>query len=116
MSSSLDLYWWGSSTQWCLLMRSRNIALFSLPFQDNRLERDDRPWDDRRQFMRYTTRVGQIGDDEPGHVRQCGDRAREILAGGLLEIKQDRQIIALAEFIPNRVQNDFSVRRETTQN
>ena len=66
--------------------------------------------------MRHTTRVGHIGDDESGHVGQCGDRPRQVLAGGLVEIKQDRRVIALAKLVSNRVENNFSLRRETAQN
>src|SRR5438876_7478310 len=33
ISSSLDLYWWGSRTQWYLVMRSGNIAYSRCPFK-----------------------------------------------------------------------------------
>jgi len=49
--------------------------------------------------MRYAARVGEIGDNEAGHVGQRGDRPGEVLAGGLLEIEQDWQIITLAEWL-----------------
>jgi hypothetical protein len=60
--------------------------------------------------------VGEVGDDESRHVRQSRDRARKVFAGWLLEIKQGRQVVALAKFVSNRVQNGFSFRREAAQN
>src|ERR1017187_4658543 len=91
-------------------------GVLALSFQDDRLHRYDSVWDEGSQLVRHTARVGQIGDDEPGHVGQRGDRPGEVLAGGLLEIEQDRQIIALAELVSNRVENYFSLRRKATQN
>src|SRR5208283_5686741 len=45
-----------------------------------------------------------------------GDRVGKVFAGRLLEIEQDRQIIALAELVSNRVENHFSLRREAAEN
>jgi hypothetical protein len=49
-------------------------------------------------------------------VGQHGDRPCEILIGRLLEIKQDRQVITLAKFVANRVENNFTLRREPAKN
>src|SRR4051794_19406368 len=70
-----------------------------LSFQKDRLDGDDGTRNDRCQLVRDTTRVCQISDDEPGHAGQRGDCPGQVLAGWLVEVKQDWKIIPLPQLI-----------------
>jgi len=67
-----------------------------LPLEKNRLNGDRRTRNNHRQLVGNTTRVGQIGDNETGHVGQRLDRSSQISAVRFLEVKQDGQEVTLA--------------------
>jgi hypothetical protein len=56
-----------------------------------------------------------VGDHEFCHVRQRRDSLRDVTAGWLLEIEEHRQVVPLAEFLTDGVENDSSFRGEATK-
>ena len=61
------------------------------------------------QFVRDALRITQIGNYEPGHVRQRRNRFGDVPVGRLLEIEKDRQVIPLAEFVTDRIENGLAL-------
>lgn len=72
--------------------------------------------DDCHQLLWDALRIGNIGDYEPGHVRQRRDGLGDVPAGRLVEIEEDWQVVPLAEFISDGVENGFTLRTESAKN
>jgi hypothetical protein len=60
---------------------------------DDRLDRHRESWNDRLKLLRKARRLGEIGDNEPSHVRQCDDRFSEIAARWAVEVKDYRYVV-----------------------
>jgi hypothetical protein len=68
------------------------------------------------QFPRNTFGISDVRDNEGSHVGKGANRFCEVSTGWFNKINQNRDVIALSEFVTNRIENDFSVRRETPEN
>jgi hypothetical protein len=64
------------------------------------------------QLLWDTARVGEIGDDEAGHVCEQRDCLRDVSTLRPLEVEQDWQVIAPSQLIPQCVEDRFALRCE----
>ncbi len=91
-------------------------AVFALRAQQQRLDRDSQRRDNGLQFLRNALGIRDVGDDEPGHVRQRSHRLREAASSGLLEVKHHGAVAVLPKLPPNRIQHCLALRRESAEN
>ncbi len=77
---------------------------------DDRLHGDRRAIrDDRARLLQHTLRIRNVRDDEPRHAREQRDRLVRRSASELLEVEDDRDVVALAELIAQRVEHHLSI-------
>jgi hypothetical protein len=71
--------------------------------------------DKRTQLLQHGLGVRDIGDDELRHPSEQRDRLVRVAASRLLKIKQDRQVIARAQFLTYGVGDGLSFICEATK-
>ena len=64
------------------------------------------------QLLQHAFGVGNVGDHEPRHARKQRDGVDSRPTPRLLEVEDHRHVVALAEFVPQRVEDHLPLRDE----
>ena len=95
------------------VLKYRVLGIIGL---DERLDRYGRQvGNDDSQFFRDALGIGTIGDDEAGHVGQSGDGFGKVAIGRFLDVEDDGQVVALAEFVMQGVKDALTLEREAAE-
>jgi hypothetical protein len=65
--------------------------------------------DHGHKLLRNALRVGDVGDHEPSHVGEGGDRFCQVAAGRLVEVEEQRQVVPLTQLIPDCFRYNLSL-------
>src|SRR5438128_2167611 len=80
------------------------------------LNRNDRMRNHDCDLVWCAARVGQIDDDEAGQVGKCADCFRQITAGWLVKVKQNRDVSVCAQGFSEGIEDGLALRDEATKN
>jgi hypothetical protein len=94
------------------VLEHRELALTG---QKDRLNGNGSGRNNSRQFERDAAWIGDVGDNEPRHMGQGRDCPYKILAGWLVEVEQDWHVAAVAQLVPQRVEDFLSPWREAAE-
>jgi hypothetical protein len=97
------------------LLKVDEHRVLALPYQQDRADWNNGGWDYHRQFVWDAAWLRQVSDNEPGHIGQGLNRSSEILAGRLVEVEQDREVVALPQFLSQGIEHRLALRREAAE-
>ena len=56
-----------------------------------------------------------VSDDKPGHVGEGLHCAGQVLAGRLVEVEEDRRVVAPSQFLPEGIKHRLALVREAAE-